>query len=144
MAAGSQQPAPPEVDPSAFRALFESAPGLYLVLQPDAPRYTIVAVSDAYEVAGASNGAEALDRLRDGSALPSLILLDLMMPVMDGRTFCLKQQHDVALAHIPVVLLSANGDLTREASELGVAGFLAKPLTLDSLLQAVENHRPRH
>lgn len=118
--------------------------GYILVVEDDRDiRETVVEIlrDEGYEVVGAMNGADALDRLRDGSSLPSLILLDLMMPVMDGRTFRLELQHDAALASIPVVLLSANSELSRQADDLGVAGFLTKPLTPDSLVQAVENHR---
>lgn len=98
---------------------------------------------EGYEAVGAENGAAALDCLREGSSLPSLILLDLMMPVMDGSAFRLEQQRDAVLASIPVILLSANGNLPQRASDLGVAGFVRKPLTPDALLDVVKGHRSR-
>jgi CheY-like chemotaxis protein len=89
-----------------------------------------------YAVACAANGREALDRLR-GPDRPCLILLDLAMPVMDGWEFRARQRRSPALASIPVVLLSAEGDLPRLAASLGVAGYLPKPVTPDGLLRAV-------
>src|SRR5205085_12014163 len=63
-----------------------------------------------YHPMAAANGSEALQRLRSGSEPPCVILLDVMMPVMDGREFREEQRRDPALAEIPVVVLSAHGD----------------------------------
>jgi CheY-like chemotaxis protein len=96
------------------------------------------AVADALRDAGhevllASNGAEALAVLRNGGPRPGLILLDLMMPVMDGWEFRQKQLADPALASIPVVALSAHADVRHfEAAE-----NLAKPVSLQKLLDTV-------
>ena len=62
---------------------------------------------EGFEVSRAANGEEALRRLHDGSAPPGVILLDLMMPVMDGWTFLGAQRRDPAIAEIPVVVTSA-------------------------------------
>ena len=61
-----------------------------------------------YRVSPARNGQEALDMLRSGAVQPRVILLDLMMPVMDGWQFREEQLRDPALASIPVVALSAH------------------------------------
>ena len=91
---------------------------------------------EGYAVTGVANGQEALDHLH--RAGPSdLILLDLMMPVMDGWQFRIRQQEDPDLAAIPVVVLSADGNVRRKAEALGAQGALAKPFDLDSLLDAV-------
>ena len=89
-----------------------------------------------YSVAVAANGREALDHLRQAQP-PRVILLDLMMPVMDGRQFRREQQHDPGLASIPVVVLSGESDLPQVARSLGVAGYFAKPVESAQLLAAL-------
>jgi CheY-like chemotaxis protein len=91
-----------------------------------------------YEIMVAANGREALERLRQVEGLPRLILLDLMMPVMDGWQFRAAQRADPALAAVPVVLLSAHVGLREAAAEMGALHWLKKPLDLDALLAVVE------
>jgi CheY-like chemotaxis protein len=91
---------------------------------------------EGYRVTSATNGAEALAELRAG-APPGLILLDLMMPVMDGRQFRVAQLADPALARIPVVVLSADGGVEQKATTMGAAAYLKKPIEVDSLLDVV-------
>jgi CheY-like chemotaxis protein len=86
---------------------------------------------------GAENGAVALDRLRSEAEPPCVILLDMMMPVMDGRTFRLAQKDDPALSGIPVVVLSAHASGERVARELEVDVYLRKPVDLKTLLDVV-------
>jgi CheY-like chemotaxis protein len=86
----------------------------------------------------AANGQIALQTLRGAKCMPCLILLDVMMPVMDGREFRARQQEDAALNQIPVVVLSAHVDAQRAAAQLSAAGFLKKPLDLPDLLRTVE------
>jgi CheY-like chemotaxis protein len=101
----------------------------------------ILADNDVYAVT-AENGAIALDRLRTASERPCLILLDMMMPVMDGREFRTKQQADPALAEIPVVVLSAHVAGARLAAEMGVEGYLKKPCDLETLLATINQFLP--
>ena len=91
-----------------------------------------------YRAIRASNGEVALAKLRDTASSPCVILLDVMMPVMDGREFLLRQQNDDALRQIPVVVLSAHADAARAATQLNAAGFLKKPIDLAELLRTVE------
>jgi CheY-like chemotaxis protein len=91
--------------------------------------------SYGYRVATAANGADALDKLRAGEE-PCLILLDLMMPVMDGIEFRDEQLRDPALAAIPVVIVSAGGDVAAKAAAAGVEG-LTKPVDIDVLLATI-------
>jgi CheY-like chemotaxis protein len=91
---------------------------------------------EGYSVVGATNGQEALDRLRAGDH-PSLILLDLMMPVMDGLQFRAAQLRDPSLARIPVIVISADGKVDQKVASLGVAGYMKKPLDVDSLLELI-------
>jgi CheY-like chemotaxis protein len=96
-----------------------------------------ILADEGHQVASASNGREALDRLRQGDR-PCVILLDLMMPVMNGWEFIDRQRHDEELAVVPVVVISADARVSEKATALGVSGFLEKPIDLDRLLDAVE------
>jgi CheY-like chemotaxis protein len=78
-------------------------------------------------VTGAANGREALEHLHAGP-LPSLILLDLQMPVMDGWQFLQAQQQDPALAAVPVIILSAAERARAAAAARGVTEYLQKPI----------------
>lgn len=86
----------------------------------------------------AANGADALALLRRGIR-PKLILLDLMMPVMDGEEFCRVWNQDPALRPIPIVIISAAGDAS-EKTQLcrGAKRLLQKPIRLSTLLESVE------
>jgi CheY-like chemotaxis protein len=87
-----------------------------------------------YEVDTAENGAEALRKLR-ASKSPPVVLLDLMMPVMDGWEFLDQLEHDEALAGTPVVVVSAS----RSVGALpGVGEALSKPLDYYKLLTSIE------
>lgn len=92
-----------------------------------------------YSVIAADNGHDALQKLRNNAALPSLILLDLTMPVMDGREFRAEQRSDPMLASIPVVLISANADVRLAAGAMDATAWLKKPVDLKALLKVVAN-----
>jgi CheY-like chemotaxis protein len=94
-----------------------------------------VLADEGYDVATASNGHEALMYLKSHIA-PRLILLDVMMPVMDGYEFRIEQQRDPAIADIPVVVLTA-GSMGERVAELGVTTHMRKPVDLDRLLNEV-------
>ena len=87
---------------------------------------------------GAADGADALRRLQAGLR-PDLILLDLMMPVMDGVTFRRLQLADPALASIPTVILSAYRDVAERTRALATK-ILAKPVDLQELLGTVREY----
>ena len=84
----------------------------------------------------AANGVEALQHLR-ASAVPSVIILDLMMPVMDGRDFHAIQLSDERLRAIPTILLTAHAKPADAMSGMGDIIFLAKPVDLDRLRDTV-------
>jgi CheY-like chemotaxis protein len=95
-----------------------------------------VLAGEGYDVAEAGNGQEAIDHLQ-ASAAPALILLDLMMPVMDGWQFRDRQRSNPSLTTIPVVVVSADGTVAKKAATIGAAGFLQKPVEIDQLLATV-------
>ena len=94
-----------------------------------------------FRVVTAANGKEALAAIRKGLR-PSVILTDLMMPVMDGWQLRAELLRDSKLAAIPVVVLSARGDAERQARNLGVEAGLAKPVDLDKLHDILASHHP--
>jgi CheY-like chemotaxis protein len=97
--------------------------------------------SEGYPVAVAANGREALNYLYRNSR-PLLILLDLMMPVMNGWEFRRQQKRDPALAGIPVVVCSAVGDIQQEVALIQPAGCLQKPIEAGQLLDTVRRLCP--
>jgi CheY-like chemotaxis protein len=100
---------------------------------------TLVLEDEGYAVVSAANGEEALHYLRSGAVvLPELILLDLMMPVMDGLEFRTEQQKDPKLATIPVVVITASGNAKERALSMRANAMIQKPIALDTLLATVE------
>ena len=93
---------------------------------------------EGYHVASAVDGLDALRYLRQVEVLPRLILLDMMMPRMDGYEFRAAQVSEAALADIPVALVTADAQAGSKASDLRADGFLKKPIKLDDLLSLVE------
>ncbi len=89
---------------------------------------------EGYRVARARHGAEALDRVEEER--PSVILLDLMMPVMDGVAFARALRRRPRGDGIPIVVISADGN-PHKAASVGASGFLAKPFDIDALLSQV-------
>ncbi len=89
-----------------------------------------------YDVTAASNGAEGLKRLQ--RERPSVIVLDLMMPVMDGLTFLATRERDQIRADVPVICVSAAGpELMEEARQLGAVACVEKPTNFDELCTLV-------
>jgi DNA-binding response OmpR family regulator len=91
-------------------------------------------VEEGYDVVDAGDGAEALRKARE--CHPSVVLLDLMMPGMNGWEFCAQRKGDPELAAIPIIILSALG----RVQGIDAAGYLQKPFELDDLLTAVKAH----
>ena len=98
-----------------------------------------VLADHGYEAVGAANGREALDTLATSDDRPCVILLDLMMPVMDGHSFRQEQLQSPELSDIPVVVISAFVDQTA-TDELHADDYLKKPVRLHEVLGAVRRH----
>ena len=92
---------------------------------------------EGFDAATVANGREALEYLQN-AARPRVILLDLMMPVMDGWEFRRQQKADPGIAPVPVIVLSALDEV--RASAVDAAAFLKKPLDFDRLLELVREH----
>ncbi len=88
--------------------------------------------------AAVGNGREAINYLNECSVLPNLILLDLMMPVMDGFEFRVEQQKDPKICGIPVVIMSADGHVADKQARTSAYDYLKKPFELESILAIVE------
>jgi signal transduction histidine kinase len=88
-----------------------------------------------YNVSTSANGLDALAHIRS-QGRPDIILLDLMMPVMDGWQFRVAQKRDPEVAQIPVIAISANG--TPKAAAIDADAYLQKPIDIDALLAAIE------
>ena len=89
-----------------------------------------------YDVVCAENGREALEYLA-GAPPPCVVLLDLMMPVMNGWEFRAEQSKNQRISDIPVVVVTADGRADLKALALGVDDYLRKPIQIDRLLDAV-------
>ncbi len=91
-----------------------------------------------YTVLGASDGKEAVDMAR--SQKPALILMDIMMPRMDGYTACHTIKKDPVTKAIPVVMLTAIGhELNVKLSqEMGASGYITKPFSPRDLLDTID------
>jgi CheY-like chemotaxis protein len=121
-----------------------SRPGARLVLIVDDDLAIREALGDVlrdegYEVLIAADGQDALDKLRQSGEAPCIILLDLMMPIMTGSQFYAEQQRDPSLRDIPVVVISADGNLRQKAQPFG-GRYLAKPVKVDAVLNVVEQN----
>jgi CheY-like chemotaxis protein len=92
-----------------------------------------------YLVDSAANGAEALELLRGTGPRPDVILLDLMMPVMDGIQFREAQGKDPLISGIPVILMSADGQIDNKKDQVGAACYLKKPLEIDDVLNSLQS-----
>ena len=129
-----------------FRPMINaSTPAPVLVIEDEADlRALMVGLleGDGYPAVGAADGEEALRLLCNDGLRPCLILLDLMMPRMDGWAFRARQRRDPVLAGIPVVAVTGYGQ-NLAARPLDAVAILTKPFDLDALLSVVAQHCDR-
>jgi CheY-like chemotaxis protein len=93
---------------------------------------------EGYGVSAAADGRQALDLLETLVPLPDIILLDLMMPVMNGFQFREEQLKKPELARVPVLIVTADANAMAKAEALQAAGFIQKPLKIQPLLDTIE------
>ena len=91
---------------------------------------------EGYRVGAARDGADGLRHLRENLGV-KLILLDLTMPRMSAGEFRAVQRADPVMSEIPVLLMSANLDVSKQAQALGVAGYLGKPFRPAALIETI-------
>lgn len=97
---------------------------------------------EGFETVWAKNGQVALDYLSaiPDSELPELVILDYMMPVMNGKEFFRKKELLPRLAEIPVVMMTANGNLVNVMDNVESAGaFMAKPMDYETVVRLVKH-----
>jgi CheY-like chemotaxis protein len=122
----------------------DPASAFVLVVEDDADIRETVAellVEEGYEVRSASSGLDALEWLRKGEAVPDVVLLDLMMPIMDGWTFYDHLQQEARWASLPIVVISADANVQEKAARLKPIACLRKPVGIDELLAVVARFR---
>lgn len=112
-----------------------------LVVEDDAELREVLRVAlttDGYDVSVVGNGRDAITHLR---STPStcIIVLDLSLPVMDGKQFRAAQLRDRSLAWIPVVVLSGAIAGPQEAHDLGARSFVRKPVDVEELRRALRD-----
>ena len=111
-----------------------------LIVEDDADLREMMAqllLLEGFDAQTVANGREALEYLNQGN-VPDVILLDMMMPVMDGWEFRREQQRDPELAGVPVIVLSALDQ--KRVGDIGEAAFMKKPLDFDRLLDLVRKY----
>jgi CheY-like chemotaxis protein len=116
--------------------------GAVLVVEDDDEIRELVSemlAENGFTVVTAANGQEALDRL-GAAARPCVILLDLMMPVMDGWQLRSRLLADPSLRDIPVIVVSGAADLHESVDALKAARVLTKPVKWPALLESVQAH----
>ncbi len=90
---------------------------------------------EGFEVVTATDGKTLSNVHR---VKPDLMLLDIWMSGVDGRTICRALKADKATKHVPVVMVSASKDIEKSAKDSGADGFLPKPFEMDELLRIVK------
>jgi CheY-like chemotaxis protein len=117
----------------------EEVVGAILVVEDDEDvRESLAAILEdaGHVVTTAADGNKALELLR-GGLRPRLILLDLMMPVLDGFEFRIEQWRDPGLSTIPVVVITAGWYPEDKAAALRPDGYITKPIRVDALLEMI-------
>jgi CheY-like chemotaxis protein len=138
-------PAMPRQQAIQSRSGVAAARGTVLVVEDDQDALDVIAtvIEEAgYEVMRAGNGREALRQLHESQGRCDLILLDLLMPVMNGWDFRRRQRETPGFAGIPVFLMSAGAHLAVVRDELQVSGFVPKPVDAAEILDIVKRQCP--
>lgn len=122
-----------DTPPEELRAAPDTVTVLVVDDNYDICEFISTSLADRYNVLTAENGEKALQILRNETV--SIVVSDIMMPVMDGLELCRRIKHDLQLSHIPVILLTAKTaeDSVMEGYETGADDYLTKPFNIDML-----------
>jgi len=115
---------------------------IFIVEDDEAIRESLIELleGEGYEISAAEDGQVAIDHLQSMVELPNLILLDLMMPIKDGFQFCIEKEQNEKLSRIPVVIMSADGQIKEKQEQARASGYIRKPVDIDEILRAVRRH----
>ena len=95
-----------------------------------------IILEDDYEIIYAENGQEALDLMYENAETLSIVLLDLIMPVLDGFHVLERARSDERLSHIPIIVLTAEKSAELQALQMGAADFITKPFDMHEVILA--------
>jgi two-component system, OmpR family, alkaline phosphatase synthesis response regulator PhoP len=98
---------------------------------------SLVLESEGYEVAAALNGSEAVDKVKKGEGEIDVVLLDVMMPVIDGLTVCKMVKRDPRTRDLPVIIMSASEVLREKGVACHADAVIPKPFDIDRLVDTV-------
>jgi CheY-like chemotaxis protein len=118
----------------------ESTPQTILLVDDDLELTAVLSElleKEGYSTVQAQNGQKALDILREMPRFPLLIVLDMTMPVLDGRGFLAQRAHDSSLIDIPVIVVSGS-DLPA-VPLMHIKAYLRKPVTIRQLMSIIES-----
>jgi DNA-binding response OmpR family regulator len=103
---------------------------------------TIILQQGGYDTVTAKDGIEALQKIHDES--PDLVLLDVMMPKMDGYEVCREVKANPETKQIPIIMLSAKTDTASKEKgyQLGAADYVVKPINPSEILNKVKEYLP--
>lgn len=126
-------------------ALTDKPTEMSTILVVDDTPENLLLISDLlnkqYKVKVANNGPRALS-IAQSESPPDLILLDIMMPVMDGYEVCRLLKNNPSTRDIPVVFLTASLDDDQKGLEIGAVGYLTKPVKASLLIESINIHLP--
>jgi two-component system, OmpR family, response regulator RpaA len=103
---------------------------------------SLVLESEGYDISVARNGYEAYDRLTEQGA--DLMLIDVMMPVLDGLTVCKMVKRDPRTKDVPVIVMSASSRLCDQAESASADAVIPKPFDINHLVSTVNHFAPQH
>ncbi|MEJ2794091.1 response regulator [Iodobacter sp. LRB] len=120
--------------------MLDNPPSTLLIIDDSATNLTMLSslLQNQYKVKVAINGEKGL-RLAKASP-PDLILLDIMMPVMDGFEVCIQLKKDPGTTHIPIIFLSGKNEIKDKEKcwQIGAADYIVKPIDPDKLLLSIQ------
>jgi CheY-like chemotaxis protein/sRNA-binding carbon storage regulator CsrA len=128
-----------DLEQTTTDAVVRSAPPAVLIVEDQANERELLATClrlGGIEVATASNGREALDYLHEHE-LPDLVLLDMLMPEMDGPTFIKSIRDDIRMQNLRIFAVTGSSSSDFDSEPLPIDGWFSKPVRIDALLQAV-------